>query len=92
MKGAILAELGEKGGTSVEDYEKIVLDMTEEVRRRIDERRILEDDIRKVISHAEESGKRLQNAGTGHFLAYLQSENVTFWAEYSPSDNGFICP
>jgi NADPH-dependent glutamate synthase beta subunit-like oxidoreductase len=90
VKGAILAELGEKGGTSMEDYEKIVLDMTEEVRRRIDERRILEDDIRKVISHAEESGKRLQNAGTSHFLAYLQSENVTFWAEYSPSDNRFI--
>ena len=89
VKGAILAELGEKGGSSVEEYEKIVLGMTEEVRRRIDERRILEDDIRKVISHAEESGKRLQNAGTGHFLAYLQSENVTFWVEYSTGDNGF---
>jgi hypothetical protein len=89
VKGAILAELGEKGGSSVEDYEKIVLDMSEEVRRRIDERRILEDDIRKVILHAEESGKRLRNAGTGHFLASLQSENVTFWVEYSPGDNGF---
>lgn len=89
VKGAILAELGEKGGSSVEDYEKIVMDMSEEVRRRIDERRILEDDIRKVILHAEESGKRLRNAGTGHFLASLQSENVTFWVEYSPGDNGF---
>jgi hypothetical protein len=89
VKEAILAELGEKGGSSLEDYEQIVLDMTEEVRRRIDDRRILDDDIRRVIDHAEESEKRLKNSGTGHFLASLQSENVTFWVEYSPAGNGF---
>jgi hypothetical protein len=89
VKDAILAELGEKGGSSLVEHEEIVLEMTEEVRRKIDGRRILEDDIRKVINNGEESGKRLRNAGTGHFLAYLQSENVTFWVEYSPGDNGF---
>ena len=90
VKDAILAELCEKGGSSLEEYENIVMEMSEEVRRRIDDRRILEDDIRKVINHAEQSGKRLQNAGIGHFLAYLQSENVTFWVEYSPGNNGFL--
>jgi Fe-S oxidoreductase len=89
VKEAILAELGEKRGGTVEEQEKIILDMVEEVRRRIDERRILEDDIRKVIRYAEESGRRLRNAGTGYFLAYLQSENVTFWVEYAPGDSGF---
>ena len=73
----------------MEDYEGIALQMTPEVRRRIDDRRILEDDIRRVIDHAEQSGKRLHNLRTGHFLAYLQSENVTFWVEYSPGDIGF---
>jgi glutamate synthase (NADPH) small chain len=89
VKDAVLAELGERGESSVDEKERTVLEMTEEVRRRIDERRILEDDIRNVIHHGEESGKRLRNAGTGHFLAYLQSGNVTFWVEYSPADNGF---
>jgi hypothetical protein len=89
VKDAILAELGEKGGSSLVEHEEIVLEMTEEVRRKIDGRRILEDDIHKVVNNGEESGKRLHNAGTGHFLAYLQSENVTFWVEYSPGDNGF---
>lgn len=89
VKEAILVDLGVKGGSPVEEYEKIVLYIAEEVRRRIDDRRILEDDIRKVILHSEQSGKRLLNSGTGHFLACLQSENVTFWVEYSPSDNGF---
>jgi hypothetical protein len=67
-----------------------MLTMTDEVRKRIDDRRILENDIRRVIDQAEKTGKRLQNSGTGHFLAYLQSDNVTFWVEYSPADNGFL--
>jgi glutamate synthase (NADPH) small chain len=89
VKYAVLAELGDRGESFVDEKERIVLEMSEEVRRRIDERRILEDDIRKVICHGEKSGKRLRNAGTGNFLAYLQSENVTFWVEYSPADSGF---
>ncbi len=44
----------------MEEHEKIVLEMTDEVRKRIDDRRILEDDIRKVIDNAEKSGKRLR--------------------------------
>jgi hypothetical protein len=73
----------------MERYEDVVLTMTEEVRKKIDGRRILENDIRKVIDHAEISGKMLQNAVTGHLLAYLQSGNMTFWVEYSPGENGF---
>ncbi|HEX9024136.1 MAG TPA: FAD-dependent oxidoreductase [Geobacteraceae bacterium] len=89
VKHTVLAEHGEKGEAQMEEYENIRLAMTEEVRKRIDDRRILENDIRQVIDHAEKSGKRLKNAETGHFLAYLQSGNVTFWVEYSPSESGF---
>jgi hypothetical protein len=89
VKESILQELAGKGGGIMEEIEKIALRMDPEVRRRIDERRILEDDIRRVIDHAELSGKRLQNSRTGHFLAYLQSENVTFWVEYSAGDSMF---
>ncbi len=35
------------------------------------------------------AGNGCDNTGTGHFLAYLQSENVTFWVEYSPAEDGF---
>ncbi|HTY20639.1 MAG TPA: 4Fe-4S dicluster domain-containing protein [Geobacteraceae bacterium] len=89
VKGAILAEHGDTGGAPMEDWGNIRLDMTDEARKRMDDRRILENDIRKVIDHAEQSGNRLRNTGTGHFLAYLQSGNVTFWVEYSPGDDGF---
>lgn len=73
----------------MEDYEKITLHMTSEVRKRIDERRIMEDDIKKVIDHAERTGKRLLNAATGQFRACCQPENVTFWVDYTSGDDGF---
>jgi len=89
VRDAVLAEHGEKGEAQMEEYENIKLSISDEVRRRIDDRRILENDIRQVIHQAEETGKRLKNADTGHFLAYQQSGNVTFWVEYSPADNGY---
>jgi hypothetical protein len=89
VKEGILRELGEEGGVPVEDHEKIVLNISAEVLRTIDGRRILENDLRKVIDHAERSGKKLRNNETGNYLAYFQPENVTFWVEYSPEGEGF---
>jgi Fe-S oxidoreductase len=64
-----------------------ILQMTPEVLRRIDERRILVEDLQRVIGHAERTGKRLANAGV--FKAWLPSEHVTFWVDYSPEGEGF---
>ena len=89
IRNAVLDEHGEKEETPLEEHENINLTMTDEVRKRIDDRRILENDIRRVIAHGERSGKRLQNSGTGSFMTYLQSGNVTFWVEYSPGAGGF---
>lgn len=89
VKEAILRELGEKGEMRVAEYERIVLFMSDEVRRRIDERRILEDDIRRVIDHAGQTGRQLQNRETGVFRACFQPENVTFWVDFTPDGDGF---
>jgi Fe-S oxidoreductase len=89
VKESIVKEFGEQMGGVVEDYEKITLHMNSGVRKRIDERRILEDDIKKVIDHAERTGKRLLNAATGQFRACWQPENVTFWVDYTSGDDGF---
>jgi Fe-S oxidoreductase len=89
VKQGILRELGEKGAGPMESYENILLEITAEVRRRIDERRILEDDIRKVIEHAEQSGQRLRNNDNGQYRAYHRAENVTFWVDYTPGDGLF---
>ena len=89
VRDVILRELGEKGAGNVAEHENITLSMTDDVRRRVDERRILEDDIKKVIHHAERNGKRLKNVQTGQYRAFHQQENVTFWVDYTPEANGF---
>jgi hypothetical protein len=89
VKQGILRELGEMGAETVKTYENITLEMTPEIRRRIDERRILEDDISMVINHAERTGKRLRNNQNGQYRACIQSGNVTFWVDYTP-ENGLF--
>ncbi len=89
VKKAILQDLGEEKGKEMEEFEAITIQMSPEVRRKIDNRRILEDDIRKVVDYAERTGKRILNRETGSYRAYCQLENVTFWVDYTPEEGGF---
>ncbi|MDD2852776.1 MAG: heterodisulfide reductase-related iron-sulfur binding cluster [Desulfuromonadaceae bacterium] len=89
VKQALLREFGESGEDEMNSYRQVSLIVSQEVRRRIDERRILEDDIRRVIDHAERTGKRLLNSQNGQYRASLQSENVTFWVDYTPEEGRF---
>ena len=89
VQEGILRELCEEGVGTVQEYQKIKLQMAPEVRRRIDERRILEDDLRRVIDHAERTGQRLRNDQSGQYRACYQPENVTFWVDYTPDAAGF---
>ncbi|NTW28181.1 MAG: NAD(P)-binding protein [Coriobacteriia bacterium] len=85
VKQGVLRELGEKGEDVATTRDGLALEMRPEVRRKIDERRILEDDIRSVIEHAESTGQRLHNVHSGQYRAYRQLQNVTFWVDYTPS-------
>lgn len=87
VKQGLLREYGVTEGDTVETELRLI--MTEEVRRRIDERRILEDDIRGVLEYAERTGKRLKNSLNGQFRASYKPENVTFWVDYTPADGCF---
>lgn len=89
VKELILRDLGEREEAQVAEYDKLKLTMSSDVLKRIDERRILGEDIRKVIFHGETSGKKMRSRENGNFLAYLQPENVTFWVEYAPNEDGF---
>lgn len=56
----------------------------------LEDRMILVSDITGVIAYAESTGNRLKNTENGHYIAYLQPRNVTYWVEYSPQGEGFI--
>ena len=89
VKEAVLRDLGESEEVPVKDYDKVRLNISPEVMKKIDEKRILEEDIRKVVFLAESTGKKLQSRESGSYMAYLQPANVTFWVEYAPEGDGF---
>jgi len=89
LRENILKLHGDRIMAAGEEYGMIKLFMTDETRRRVDDRRILESDIKNVIAYCEKTGKRLYHGPTGRYRGYVQSGNVTFWVEYAPTEEGF---
>ncbi len=54
------------------NHEQISLLIPEEVEHRINERRILREDIQKTIHHAETTGEKFINAINGRFLTSMR--------------------
>ena len=71
------------------DTSPFKLDISEEVRRIMVDRHILEDDLIKVISQAEKTGVKLYQQDSDRFMAKLRMNEVYFYAEYSPIDGGY---
>ncbi len=90
LKDGLLNELWGEGGEEMEKHRRIVLHVAPEVQSLLEERRILIEDLQRVIHHAETTGAKLVHPKTGHFKASFKPYKVTFWVEYSPSDDGYI--
>jgi len=73
----------------LETESESMLQISPEVQATLDQRRILHQDIRATIAHAEESGRKMQSQVSGHFLASHRPFMVTFWVEYSLAENGY---
>ncbi|MBT8340148.1 MAG: (Fe-S)-binding protein, partial [Desulfatitalea sp.] len=71
------------------DYRDIRLIMAPEVRQRLDQRRILDEDIQQTIAHAEAGGPKLRHPATGRLRAAYRPRHVTFWVAYAPHEDGF---
>jgi Fe-S oxidoreductase len=90
QKDRLLNELwGEKPMESNE-HQKIKLKITPEVQDLLDKRRILEEDLQKVIHHGETIGEKFYDPETGRFKASFRPYKAMFWVEYLPSEEGFI--
>jgi len=69
---------------------EIRLIISAEVAARLEQRRILEEDLRAAIARAEATGDHLVHPETGHRLASHRPLQATFWVEYSPGPEGFV--
>ncbi len=71
------------------NWEQIVIYKKDEVDALLTERGILDEDIKKVISQAIESGEKLYQEEENRFLAKAKLERFTVYVEYSPENDGF---
>jgi hypothetical protein len=66
----------------VGDREKISLEISAEVGMLVEERGIRQEDIRKVIVFAQETGNVYTHPASGRSIAYCMPSNTTYWVEY----------
>lgn len=65
--------------------------LTEELRDKLAERLISEDDLAAVIERAERTGERLIDPESGHLIAHARPRIITYWVEYSlAGEEGFV--
>jgi hypothetical protein len=89
LKAGLLRDLWQEETPEMEAHRKLKLSMTPQVEELLQQRRILIEDLQKVIFQAEESGGKLTHPDTGHCLASYQPYKAVFWVEYSPASDGF---
>ena len=89
LKNRLLREIWGEKVEEAKGFGAIKLDIDDEMKAVMEERLILEEDIQKVIDYAENTGNKLYNQDTGHFMAYHRPVSVTYWVEYSPRGEGF---
>ena len=71
------------------EHRQIVLRISPDVAAVLESRRILEEDIQKVIQHAEGDGCTFCHPDSGYILASYRPYQATFWVVYSPAADGF---
>jgi len=86
LKERLLKEIWKEDFPRMEEHHKIKLAMSPEVRERLDKRRILDEDIQKVIHQAESTGDRLHHPAQGRYKASFRPYKATFWVEYTPGE------
>jgi hypothetical protein len=74
----------------METYQHIKLEISPEVTELMEQRRILVEDLQRVIQHAEATGDRLFHPTSGHYKAAYAPFKVTFWVEYTPAEESFV--
>jgi len=90
LKDRLLKELWSEEPMKKEEHQKITLQIAPEVRTILEERHILEEDLQKVIYHAEMNDEKFYHQETGRFKAAFKPSNVTFWVEYGQATEGFV--
>jgi hypothetical protein len=90
VKKRMLEEFwGEKTEREAPKHEGIHLFLSDGIVQKMDDRFILEDELRQVVCFAEENGNKLISRENGHIFAHKKIGHVTYWVEYTKAGDGF---
>ena len=70
-----------------DEAQSIKLEKTKEIQELLDIRHITDEDLKRVINHAEETGKKLYLPESNRLLSKLKIVDTYFYAEYSPIED-----
>lgn len=90
LKQELLTTLWQEESVMAPPHRDIRLILTQEVQDLLGSRHILEEDVQKVIHHANCTGKYLVNPDNGRWLASYKPVRVTYWVEFEPMDQGYV--
>jgi hypothetical protein len=71
------------------EAQALKLKMTNDVQDLLEARHILDDDLKRVIDHAERTGEKLYQPGSDRLLSKLRVQEVYFYVEYSPDEGAY---
>lgn len=87
LKTSFLKEVW--GETVLEEKDSLHLIVPEQVQQVLEERMILEADIKEVIARAESTGDKFINTDENTFIACYKPVSVTYWVEYSQEGDSY---
>jgi len=88
LRTAVLERCGQTG-LAPQPWEDVRLDISKSVAAVLEERRILEDDLRQVIFTSKEGGRCFVHGDDGRRIASAELGEVTFWVEYREERDTF---
>jgi hypothetical protein len=72
-----------------EEAQALKLEKADDVTELLEERHILDDDLKRVIDHAERTGEKLYQPGSDRLLSKLRVQEASFYVEYAPADGRY---
>ena len=69
---------------------KEILEIAPEMAQKLSENYLLEEDIRQVVAHCEQTGEKLYDASNDCWIGHLQIGYLTHWVVYRQTPSGFV--
>lgn len=88
LRRAVLEEYGDP--LPPEQDTALPLILSKDVLALMEDRFILKQDVQEAVEGIERTGMKFLERESGHFVGSWRPRNVTFWVEYSLSDEGCV--